>query len=462
MSDKNVSRREFIKRNSLAGAGLALGLGMTPSAGRAWSIGRSDPAVMGGAPVRETGWPSWPLWKPEEDEQMLLDVMRSGVWSRSDKIEEFERTWARTVGAERCVTTVNGTNALICAMANLDVGIGDEVILTPYTFIACPLAILQNGAMPIFADVDPETFQIDPEKIEQQITSRTKAIMPVHIGGVPCDMKRIMEIAERHNLVVVEDACQAWLSEFDGRQVGTHGHAGCYSFQNSKNIPLGEGGAIVSDDHDFMDRCFTYHDVARPHGSIPQSDPVPGAVRLATNLRLAEFNAAIGLAMLGRFQEQTDHREANAMYVKSQLESIPGIEPFRLYEEVTRLSLHLFMFRYHEEEFAGMSKASFARAMSAEGIPVSTGYRQLNRMDYLEHAFGTRLLQHVYPDEMLDIDAYQERTYCPVNERLCDKEAMWFSQRLLLGERSDMDQIVEAIEKVRRNADSIRREIEQS
>src|SRR5690606_10580377 len=228
------------------------------------SVKANTPVILGGKPVwkdNKPAWIKWPVWKPESDEPGVLEVLRSGTWSRAGIVKQFEEKWAETIGARRCLTTVNGTNALICSLVNLDIGGGDEVILPAYTFIATPLAILQSGAIPVFVDTDPETFQMDPDKIEAKITSRTRAILPVHIGGLPSDMVKIMAIAKKHNLVVVEDACQAWLSEINHKKVGTFGNAGCFSFQNSKNIPMGEGGAIVSDDDAFIDRCFSYHNL---------------------------------------------------------------------------------------------------------------------------------------------------------------------------------------------------------
>lgn len=460
MTKKIYSRREFIRRNSLAGTGLLLGgFGVAPAIFSPRVSEASDPAVLGGRPLRSEEWPGWPQWEPERDEPLLLEVMRSGVWSRAGKVAEFEEKWAETVGSRRCVTTVNGTNALICALANLDVGAGDEVILPTYTFIACPQSILLNGAMPVFADIDPETFQIDVEKLGERITSRTKAIMPVHIGGYPCDMPALMEVAARHNLYVVEDACQAWLAEIDGKQAGTFGDAGCYSFQNSKNIPIGEGGAIVSDDDAFIDRCYSYHNFGNPYRSI-QGAPGSGTLRLGTKMRMSEYQAAIGLSQLGQFERQTDIRNANAEYLAALLDEIMGIESCRIYDNVTRLALHLFLFRYRKEEFAGMHKNEFRRALAAEGIPCSTGYAQLNRMPYLADAFSTEAFRRIWPEEMLDFDRYLERNHCPQNDRICLEEGMWFTHRMLLGDRSDMEQIAAAILKIQQHSSRIRRELE--
>jgi perosamine synthetase len=359
------------------------------------------------------------------------------------------------MGVKRCVTVVNGTNALICAIANLDIGAGDEVIVPPYTFIASVQAVLMNGAMPIFVDTDPETFQIDVDKIEAKITSRTRAIMPVHIAGLPADMERIMQIAKKHKLLVIEDACQAWMAEINNKKVGTFGNAGCYSFQNSKNIPMGEGGAIVSDDDSFIDKCFSYQNFGNPYGTVV-GEVGAGTLRLGTKLRLTEYQAAIGLAQLKRLEGQTVIRSKNAEYLSAQLKKIPGILPYKLYDNVTRAAFHLYPFRYKKAEFKDLPRAEFLRALSAEGIPCSSGYSTLNKMPFLENAFQTKNFRKMYPKEMLDSKKYYAQNQCPENDRLCNEEAVWFTQNMLLGNQSDMQDIANAIKKIQDNAEKIK------
>ncbi|MEJ7830218.1 MAG: DegT/DnrJ/EryC1/StrS family aminotransferase, partial [Segetibacter sp.] len=256
--DHKSSRRDFLKQGSLAGVGTVFSMGVGSSV---FAIGTNNtvPAIIGGRPAwNEMKWVKWPIWNPETDEKRIIEVLRSGIWSRAGVVTEFEAEWSKALGVKRSLAVVNGTNALIVALNQLNIGPGDEVIVPPYTFIATIQAVLVNGAMPVFVDIDPATFQIDPAKIEAKITPRTKAILPVHILGLPADMDRIMAIAKKHHLVVLEDACQAPLAEVNHKKVGTIGDAGCFSFQNSKNIAIGEGGAIVSDNDAFIDRCFSY------------------------------------------------------------------------------------------------------------------------------------------------------------------------------------------------------------
>jgi perosamine synthetase len=451
--NKNFSRREFVKQNSKAAIGAAVAMGVAPGV-LANSSADGTPAILGGQKIRTEGWPKWPMWN-RADEEQVLKVIRSGIWSRAGVVTEFERKWAEAMGAKRCLAVVNGTNALIAALVQLDIGGGDEVIVPPYTFIACVQAILQTGAMPVFVDTDPETFQIDPAKIEAKITPRTRAILPVHILGLPADMIKIMAIARKHNLLVVEDACQSWLAEIDHKKVGTFGNAGCYSFQNSKNIPIGEGGAIVSDDDAFMDRCYSYHNYGNPYGTMI-GDIGSGTVMPGTKLRMTEYQAAIGLAQMNILEEQTTQRNINAEYLKSQIQDIPGILPYKYSPKVTRAAFHLFPFRYKKESFKGLSRGEFLKALHAEGIPCSGGYRPLNKMLYLENALKTKNYQLMYPKEMLDYKRYMEKNQCPANDQLCE-EAVWFGQNMLITEKSDMDDISMAIEKIYKNADKIKK-----
>ena len=456
MKIKEYTRRDFIKHNSVAGLGAMAALpSATTNTFKHYHKTGGSLALLGGKPVIEHGWPEWPIWNPETDEKKLLEVIRSGIWSRSKVVDEFEKKWAEIIGTKRCLAVVNGTNALNAALAQLDIGWGDEVIVTPYTFIASISSILFNGAIPVFVDIDPETFQMDPEKIEEKITEHTRAIMPVHILGLPCDMDSILTIAKKHDLKVVEDACQAWLAEIDHKKIGSFGHAGCFSFQNSKNLPIGEGGAIVSDDDEFMDRCYSYHNYGNPYGSIT-GEVGAGTIMIGTKLRLTEYQAAIGLAQLSRLEQQTERRNVNAQYLKSQISAIPGIFPYKLYQNVTRAAFHLFPFRYQKEEFSGLPRTQFLSALSAEGIPCSSGYKELNKMPYLANAFESKNFKKFYPKHRLDYRKYADENECPRNKKLCNEEAVWFPQNLLLGSRQDMNAVATAIEKVHRNAEKLK------
>jgi len=443
--NSNKGRRRFIKRSAV------IGLGATLSFDKVLPIVfKSDerPALLGGTPLVDAPWPKWPIWNKEADEPIVLEALRSGVWSRAEKVALFEKKWAALIGAKRALTTVNGTNALITAVAQSDIGGGDEVILPPYTFIATLTSILAAGAMPVFADVNPDTFLIDPEAIKKKITSRTKAILPVHICGLPADMGSIMQIAKQHDLVVIEDACQAWLAEINNKKVGTFGHAGCYSFQNSKNLPIGEGGAIVSDDDVFMDRCVSFHNLGLPFGTA--------SARPGSKLRLTEYQAAIGMAQMERLLPQTETRNENANYLRQQMKTIKGIIPHTLNAGVTKAAYHLFPFRYDKRHFADLSKGQFIKALQAEGIPCSGGYTPLNTVENLGNTFETKNYKKMYTTPELSYERFKTNNQCPKNDVLC-QEAVWLPQNVLLANKGGMDMIVSAIQKIQKNAATIKK-----
>lgn len=454
-------RRAFIKSTGLFAAGLALSPSLALANGqsnRIFNLPSSaedgTPAILGGKPLRTKAWPKWPRWNPETDEKRVTDVLRSGVWSRASVANEFEAEWAKTLGVKRSLTVANGTNALIVALNQFNIGAGDEVIVPPYTFIATVSAVLLNGAIPVFVDVDRETFQIDPAKIEAKITPRTKAIIPVHILGLPCDMDRIMAIAKKHNLIVLEDACQAHLAEYDHQKLGTIGHAGCFSFQNSKNLPIGEGGAIVSNDEKFIDKCFSYQNYGYPYGTASGAIGT-GSMMLGTKVRTSEYASAIGLSLLKRLEAETTTRNENAAYLKAQIAKIPGIIPYKLYDKATRCAFHLFPFRYQKSAFNDLPRDKFLKALRAEGVPCASGYTPLMDMSFIKQAFESKNFQKMYSKNELDYDKYLENNKCPNNDILCNEEAVWFQQSLLLGTKADMDDIAAAITKIHKNADKL-------
>jgi len=448
MNINNITRRQFIAAAS-AGSLAAVASGAIPAYGNL-SKKAGKLAILGGRPIRTKAFPGWPIWDKNNDEKLILSVLRSGVWSRAKVVAEFEKKYAELMGAKRCLATTNGTNALLTALHILGIGVGDEVLVGPYTFIASITVIFLSGALPVMVDTDRETFQVNPDKMEEKITENTKAILPVHILGLPANMDKINAIAKKHNLIVVEDACQAWLAEWRGKKCGTLGDLGCFSFQNSKNLPCGEGGAIVGDNDEIMDRCYSYHNFGRPYGETELT--LSGYVRLGTKCRMAEYQAAILLAQMKRLEEQTKKRTKNADYLTSRIKGIPGIIPHRLYEPVTRAAYHLYPFRYEKENFNGLSRGKFLAALKAEGIPCSAGYNPINKDPFFERTLNSRNFRKMYSKKRLNW--CREQNHCPDNDQLC-KEAVWFFHPLLLGSRKDMDDIADAILKIYENRDKL-------
>ena len=446
MNKNNLTRREFLAVSTGTIAAVSGGIGAYANGSK--KAGKA--AILGGKAVRTKKFPGWPVWD-RGAEKSIISILRSGNWfrGRGNTVTEFEKKYAELMGVKRCVCTVNGTNALLTALHVLDIGVGDEVIVSPYTFIATYNVVIGSSALPVFADTDPETFQINPDKIEERITENTRAIMPVHILGLPANMDRINAIAKKHNLVVIEDACQAWMAEWKGKKCGTLSDLGCFSFQNSKHLPCGEGGALVGDDDEIMDRAFSYHNCGRPYGSVKSTSKYP---IIGTNRRMTEYQAAILISQMKRLESDTQKRNENAQYLTSKIKDIPGIIPHKLYEQVTRAAYHLYPFRYKKEHFNNAPRDKFLAALEAEGIPCSGGYGPQYRDGLIEEALNSKNFKRAFSKERLD--RYRRELHYPDNDQLC-KEAVWLSQSLLLAGKKDMDDIADAILKIYESRDKL-------
>jgi dTDP-4-amino-4,6-dideoxygalactose transaminase len=408
------------------------------------------PALLGGTPVRRTPFPSWPVADARE-EDALVHVIRSGRWNRGENVSAFETAYASLTGAKHCLATANGTSALITSLAALGIGPGDEVIVPPYTFIATINAVLLMRALPVFVDSDLDTFQIDARRIEPAITGRTRLILPVHLGGSAADLDTVLDVARRRGVTVVEDACQAHLAEWRGRKVGTYGRTGCFSFQASKNLNSGEGGAILTQDEELIESCYRFHNNSRGRRNTGDDFSYRNT---GANLRMTEFQAAILTTQMTRLEAQARTRDANGAYLTGLLKQIPGITPAQTYQGCTRNAYHLYMFRYDPAHFSGLSRASFLKALAAEGVPALSGYSPLNREPFLDETFSSAGFRAIYSKARLD--AWGEQNRCPQNDRLCT-EAVWIVQTMLLGPRRDMDDITEAIHKVQKTAAQLTR-----
>jgi dTDP-4-amino-4,6-dideoxygalactose transaminase len=391
-------------------------------------------AIDGGRPVRTEPFPAWPIFD-EREERQLLEVLHSGKWGATagDKVRTFEQRFAEYQQARFGVCVPNGTLALELALYALDLGPGDEVIVPAYTFIATANAVLSTGGLPIIVDVDPATLTISPTAIEAAITPRTKAILPVHIAGQPADMDAVLEIARRHDLRVVEDACQAWGAEWNGRRVGALGDLGAFSFQSGKNITVGEGGIVLTNDPDLHARCWSLHNVGRvPDGRWYQHE------NLGWNLRMTEWQGAVLLPQLERLPAATRQRDEAAHYLMQALENIEGITPPIIDSRVTHHAWHLFIMRYDPAAFGGHTRDEFLAALQAEGIPGAEGYIPLPRCPAIprsvERMFGQEGLATLHD--------------CPEADR-ASADAIWLGQTVLLADRAGQDDIINAILKIK-------------
>jgi dTDP-4-amino-4,6-dideoxygalactose transaminase len=281
------------------------------------------------------------------------------------------------------------------------------------------------GATPVFVDVEADTYNLDMERVAEAIGPKTKAIIPVHFAGLSVDMDRLMLLAEHHGLAVIEDTAHAHGSTWRGKPLGSLGHIGSFSLQQSKNLTAGEGGILITNDDELALKLWSFANQGRdPQGRWYEHG------MLGSNLRMSGWQAAILLAQMERFEEQLARRQANAQYLTSILEEIDGPAPMRWDIRCDNHAFHLYMMRYDPAKFNGMTRDDFVAALNAEGVPSSTGY-----------------YRPLYEQAPL-AEPYSRIMPCPVSEQAC-KESIWLHQAMLLAEPEDMEDIGRAIVKIR-------------
>ena len=444
----------FVKRSAFSAAFAALAANGFASVYPIFLQNYKKPAILGGMPVRpkvRAPGVSWPVYD-DKDIQMYLDAFKSKMWSEYRNSPEelnykFEKEYATLMGARYCATTNSGTSALEAAQRALDIGPGDEVITQTNTFIATAQTTLNLFALPVFVDSDPETFMINADLIEEKINSNTRAILPVHIGGAAADMDKIKEIARKHNLAIIEDACQAHMGEWRNKKLGTIGDMGCFSFQQYKSLSGGEGGAVLGNDDDLMARAKAYTN----NGRDPRDR---GRSFTGSNFRMTPFVASILLGQIRRLEDQSTLRDENSAYLEKLLSEIKGVLPTRNYEGQTRRAYYGYQMIYEKDHFKGMSKQKFIKAMNAEGIQLGNGIDSSLHLDpFIEAYFNSRTFQKIFSKERLD--KYRNENICPVNENIDKETGLSLGQTDFLGTKSDMEDIVTAIIKIQKNADKI-------
>lgn len=391
-------------------------------------------ALFGGKPVRIKPFPNWPTVTEALKKQVIKTMETDALGVGSNVIKKFEEKYAEFHDAKYCLSTSSGTTALWVCLKAAGVKAGDEVIIPPYTFIATGSAVLMANAVPVFVDVDPKTFNMDPAKIEAAITDKTKVIMPVHIAGNPADMDAILAIAKKHNIKVIEDAAQAHGAEWDGKKVGALGLGGIFSFQTSKNLSAGEGGAIVSNDKDFMDACYSYANCGRVRGGGWYEHQ-----HLGGNFRLNSMAASMLLSQLKTLENDMDLRDKNRKILDNAISKIDGLTTTKMYPKTSRSANHLYLLRYDKEKFNGIPREKFFKAMQAEGVYTYAGYTPL----YREKLFAVDSKEYPW----LEGINYKDMNF-PMTEKLCTEEAVWLKQNHLLGTNADTQDIISAFVKV--------------
>ena len=422
-------------------------------------------AISGGEKLRQAPFGGWPL-VDDATVDAVTDVLRSARWNRrrgGTRTAEFEQQFAQFHDCAYGLCVSSGTAALEVAVRAAGVEIGDEVIVPPYSFMATASAPLQVGAVPVFVDIDPETYNLNPALIEDHITEKTRAIFAVHFGGLPADMDAINSIARKHDLLVLEDCAHAHGGIHANGKLGSLGDAAGWSFQASKNLTSGEGGCVTTNNEDIYKRAVYAHDFWRSHVELEDDDLNDPADTqfpvLSWNYRMSEIMGSILHSQLGHLDGWAARRHENFTYLNARLAEIEGLGTIRVDPFVERNALHLFLFKYlNADAFAGAPREVVAKAVAAEGIPCSMGYvRPLHKHPLFQDALhgalrsGFPLTSHYYGREM----DYRQ-VECPEAERLCREESLWIGHPPFLGTKEDMDDIADAFIKVQENAAELR------
>ncbi len=400
-------------------------------------------AVLGGAPVRKEPYPSWPVFD-ERDEAAVNAVVKSGQWGGfpypGPRTVEFLQKFVEMQGGGHAVLMANGTVTIEVALRTADIGWGDEVIVPALTFQATAAAPMAAGAIPVLVDVDPQNFCLDPKAVEAAISPRTRAIIPVHLGSQMTDMDAIMEIAERHNLIVVEDCAHAHGAKWQGRGAGTIGHFGSFSLQSSKILTTGEGGVLLCRTQELADRATSIINCGRSYIKDGKKVNTMGA-----NYRLGELQAALGSIGLERFPEQQRERNENANYLEESLSEVPGVRLLRRDPRHTSRAIYIYGFAIDPEVFQNTNEVVCA-ALSAEGIPCETGYPPMHHYDLWQPGLSKLPVPSAFPERFDYSD-----THLPEAERAGERESLWLDESVFRSGQKGVDDFITALRKVQEN-----------
>ncbi len=401
-------------------------------------------AINGGTPVRSTGYPAWPA-PDDEYVAAVTDVVRSGEWGGFPEpgrhAGAFEEAFAAYQGAAHGILMMNGTVTMEVACKALDIGWGDEVIVPALTFAATAYAPMAAGALPVFVDVTPETWTIDPDQVETAITERTKAILPVHLGHQMADMDRIMEIAAAHGLAVIEDCAHAHGQQWKGQGAGCIGDFGSFSHQSSKILTSGEGGTLLTGDEALARRAHSIIDCGRA------KDAEEKEYTLGANYRLSELNAALLVVAMRKFPAQQAERAVAGKAFEEMAAQIAGVRVMPHDERITRWSFYNYILAIDPEAFGGATNEVVCAAMEAEGIPAEVQYPSMNRYELFQPSLS-RLPVAVEFAERLDPNTMS----FPVAEAAGQRESVYFMETVFRDGTRGIEDAAEALAKIQRNA----------
>ena len=410
-------------------------------------------ALLGGKPIRSTPFPTYNSIGSEE-KRAVMEVMDTGVLSEfiaswnanffgGKKVQALEAAWCDYFSVAHAVSLNSATSGLYAAVGAAGVGPGDEVIVSPYTMSASATAALIYGGIPVFADIDPHTFCLDPESIGRCISPRTRAIIVVDLFGHPADMAKIMSLARDHGLVVIEDAAQAPGAKYQGRLAGTLADMGVYSLNYHKTIHCGEGGVVVTDNSRFAERL----QLIRNHAEVVvKAKGEPDLVNMVGfNYRMTEIEAAIAAEQLKKLEALVQARVAAADYLSERLQGRPGLTLPYVGPD-TRHGYYLYVMKY-DATATGISRRLLAEAIRAEGVPLMEAYVEpiyLQPMYQQRTAFGNK----GYPFSLAATAPSYEKGCCPVTERMYERELLFTNICHGSIATPDVDDFTRAVDKV--------------
>jgi perosamine synthetase len=400
-------------------------------------------AVDGGAPVHDSRarpWPTWPLVNEEKwavQERAFREVYLSATEGLPQpRAQRFAKAYCEYLGAKHGQLTTCGTQAIKLALAAVTdtdgLGSNGECIVPNYTFIASAHAAWEMGFSVRFVDVEPESACLDADALEAAIGPKTRVILPVHILGYPADMDRILAVAKKRNLPVVEDACQAHGAAYKGKKCGALADAGCFSFQSTKNLTSGEGGFVATNSPEIYKRVYALH-----HCGCAPPGMSFGEARPGYSYRPSEYIAVLLETRLKDLDAQCERRNRAARYLAGELKGITGIRPAKVHDYVTNHAWHLYPMRYLPSAFGGRPRDVFLKALNAEGVPCSGGYG-----DLLSRHPMARAVKKKHPDLVAEEP-------CPNTKKICG-ESVWLFQSILLADDKDLADIPEAIRKIQK------------
>ena len=412
----------------------------------------SELAILGGSKTRTEPYPEWPVWD-ERDVQAVTEVVRSGRWGGypypGPQTARLAKEFAEMQGGGYAVPMINGTVTMEVALRAAGVGWGDEVLVPAYTFQATASAPMAAGAIPVIVDVDPNTYCLDPKAAQKAITPKTKAIIPVHLGSNMVDMDAIMELAEKHNLIVIEDCAHAHGAKWRGKGAGTIGHFGSFSLQSSKTLTSGEGGILLCKTPELAAKAASVIDCGRPHALGGGPEDPNGLSVMGANYRLSELQAALALVGIERFPAQAKQREEMAAYMDEALSEIKGVRVMKHDERHTTRSFYRYIFAIDPKDF-GMEHDVLCAALDAEGVGCWTGYEAMHNYELFQPQKSMLAVPNAFPEYF----EFEKMSY-PEATRACEHEAVWLDEAVFRAGPMGVDDAVSAIKKIQKNAEEL-------